>query len=183
MPELSTCQDLHKVGRLARGELPDAEAELFAQHVLTCLVCAEELNSLQTNDPFTKEVQLASASTPARDFAADELIDRLVRTPPEMQSEAFHLAGELRAAAMRRSLVARARLKKDEAILALDDALTKLQAVDDESARLVQLRYFAGFTQAEAADILGMNSQSADRLWAFAKAWLHRNIQSGPTPL
>jgi RNA polymerase sigma factor (TIGR02999 family) len=66
-----------------------------------------------------------------------------------------------------------------EDLLALDEALTGLQSVDAEAARLVQLRYFAGLTLVEAAAILGTSARSTDRLWAFAKAWLHREIERG----
>lgn len=65
----------------------------------------------------------------------------------------------------------------DEDLLALDAALTKLQSTDRPAAELVELRYFAGLTQAEAATALGLAPRSADRLWAYAKAWLHRELQ------
>lgn len=61
-------------------------------------------------------------------------------------------------------------------LLALDDALTKLASVDASAARLVEMRYFAGLTLAEAAQSLGVSNRTADRLWAYAKAWLHREI-------
>jgi RNA polymerase sigma factor (TIGR02999 family) len=63
-----------------------------------------------------------------------------------------------------------------EDLLALDAALTKLAATDPESARLVELRYFAGLPLAEAAQILGLAPRTADRRWAYARAWLHREI-------
>jgi RNA polymerase sigma factor (TIGR02999 family) len=63
-----------------------------------------------------------------------------------------------------------------EDLIDLDAALTKLNAVDPVSARLVQLRYFVGLTIPEAADVLEVSARSADRLWAFARAWLHREI-------
>jgi DNA-directed RNA polymerase specialized sigma24 family protein len=183
MTHLSTCSDLDKLRQLAMGELPDLELELLEQHVLACVDCAEELNALQTRDSFTQEVQAASALTPARDVAAEELIERLVRTPPALAQPRFRDSRETRAAAMRQSLVANARLENDEAILALDKALIELQAVDEDSVRMVQLRYFAGLTLAEAAGILGMSPDAADRLWAYAKAWLHRKTQGGSHPL
>lgn len=63
-----------------------------------------------------------------------------------------------------------------EDLIDLDAALTKLSAVDPVSARLVQLRYFVGLTIPEAAEVLGVSARSADRLWAFSRAWLHREI-------
>jgi RNA polymerase sigma factor (TIGR02999 family) len=66
-----------------------------------------------------------------------------------------------------------------EDLLALDEALHQLAAADAEAARLVQLRYFAGLTLAEAAQILGVSARTADRLWAYARAWLHQAIEGG----
>lgn len=63
-----------------------------------------------------------------------------------------------------------------EELLTLDAALTKLEAVDGPAARLVHLRYFAGLTQADAARTLGLSRRTADRTWAYAKAWLHREL-------
>ena len=63
------------------------------------------------------------------------------------------------------------------AILALEEALTHLQVVNPDAARLVHLRYFAGLNRLESAKILDASPRSIDRLWAFAKAWLFREIQ------
>jgi RNA polymerase sigma factor (TIGR02999 family) len=61
-------------------------------------------------------------------------------------------------------------------LLALNDALEKLAATDPEAAKLVNLRYFAGMTLSEAAQALGIPPRSADRLWAYARAWLLRAL-------
>jgi RNA polymerase sigma factor (sigma-70 family) len=66
-----------------------------------------------------------------------------------------------------------------EDLLALDEALDRLAAADPEAARLVQLRYFAGLTLAEAAKVMGISPRTADRLWAYARAWLRDALQSG----
>ena len=66
-----------------------------------------------------------------------------------------------------------------EDLLALDEALNQLAEADPEAARLVQLRYFAGLTLAEAAQVLGVSARTADRLWAYARAWLHRALEGG----
>jgi len=63
-----------------------------------------------------------------------------------------------------------------EDLLALDEALTKLTSADPQAAQLVQLRYFAGLSIPEAARALGVSSRTADRLWAFARAWLLREL-------
>ena len=68
-----------------------------------------------------------------------------------------------------------------EDLLALDAALDKLKLVDGTASELVQLRYFAGLTLAEAAEILDISPRTADRIWAYARAWLHREVQqTGP---
>jgi RNA polymerase sigma factor (TIGR02999 family) len=64
-----------------------------------------------------------------------------------------------------------------EDVLALDEALTELAAVDRPAADLVQLRYFGGLSIGEAAQVLGISSRTADRLWAYARAWLHQKVQ------
>jgi len=59
-----------------------------------------------------------------------------------------------------------------DGLLALDEALQRLETVAPQRAELVKLRYFAGCTLDEAAQILGISPRAADRAWAFAKAWL-----------
>jgi RNA polymerase sigma factor (TIGR02999 family) len=106
------------------------------------------------------------------------------------------------AEAMRRILVDHARRKKslkhggglerrdlDEAelaaprpgedILALNEALDLLAAKDPVKAELVKLRYFAGLSQEAAAKALGISTSTADRYWAYARAWLHHQITHG----
>jgi len=104
------------------------------------------------------------------------------------------------AEAMRRILVEHARSKKslkrggemarqefaefqvavtetDDDLLALDEALDKLAATDPQAAQLVKLRYFSGLTIPQAAEVLDIGPRSADRLWAYAKAWLCDEIR------
>jgi RNA polymerase sigma factor (TIGR02999 family) len=57
-------------------------------------------------------------------------------------------------------------------LLELDDAIQRLAVANAQAAELVKLRFFAGFTQQESALALGLAARSADRLWAFARAWL-----------
>jgi len=58
-------------------------------------------------------------------------------------------------------------------VLALDEAITQLAREDREKAELVKLRYFAGFSLDEAADLLGISRAMAKRHWAYARAWLY----------
>jgi RNA polymerase sigma factor (TIGR02999 family) len=61
---------------------------------------------------------------------------------------------------------------RSEELLALDEALNRLAAAEPQAAELVQLRYFACRTMTEAAALLGLSRRSAQRLWAYARAWL-----------
>jgi RNA polymerase sigma factor (TIGR02999 family) len=104
------------------------------------------------------------------------------------------------AEAMRRILVDRARQKKalkrggnlervdidamelpspapDDELLALDGALDQLATVDTRAAEMVKLCFFVGLTQEEAARELGVSISTAERIWAFARAWLLREVR------
>lgn len=63
-----------------------------------------------------------------------------------------------------------------EDLLVLDEALNQLAEADHDAARLVELRYFAGLSMPEAAPILGISLRSAERLWTYARAWLHSYV-------
>jgi RNA polymerase sigma factor (TIGR02999 family) len=66
-------------------------------------------------------------------------------------------------------------------LLALDEAIQKLASQDEAAADVVQLRFFAGLPLPEVAKVLGISPRSADRLWAYARAWLHQELQAnGP---
>lgn len=103
------------------------------------------------------------------------------------------------AEAMRRILVERARQKRavrhggqlqrehaeldqlpqaeqDDELLAVHEALDHLAAHDALKAELVKLRYFAGFTSDEAAELLGLTSKSAEKHWIYARAWLKHHL-------
>jgi RNA polymerase sigma factor (TIGR02999 family) len=66
--------------------------------------------------------------------------------------------------------------EESEEILAVDEALAGLAAADAQAADLVKLRYFAGLSIPDAAHALNISPRSADRLWAYARAWLRRAI-------
>jgi RNA polymerase sigma factor (TIGR02999 family) len=127
---------------------------------------------------------------------------RLVGSDPD---KPFHGSGHFFAAAaeaMRRILIDRARARKrlkrggprrrvridldavlveppGDDLLALDEALSALAREDPGAAELVKLRAFAGLTLAQAADALGIGRRTADRDWAYARAWLARAL-AGP---
>lgn len=66
---------------------------------------------------------------------------------------------------------------RDTNLEMLDDALQRFEKVDSSACELVKLRYFAGLSQRDAAEVLQIPPRTADRLWAYAKAWLLREIQ------
>jgi RNA polymerase sigma factor (TIGR02999 family) len=129
---------------------------------------------------------------------------RLVENQPDREfcdrGDFFAAAAE----AMRRILVDRARRKQrikhggelvrrryaedailapkiDDDLLSLDAALKDLQSLKPRMASLVKLRYFVGMTLREAADALGISQATADRDWAYAKAWLYRRLNESPS--
>lgn len=63
-------------------------------------------------------------------------------------------------------------------LLALSDALERLAAQDRAACELVKLRYFVGFTNKEAAEVIGVSPRKADFLWSYARAWLRREIDT-----
>ncbi len=67
-------------------------------------------------------------------------------------------------------------LEKAEELIALDEALNELAAVDSTKADLVKLRFFVGLNMEESALALGISLRTAERNWAYAKAWLHRQV-------
>lgn len=67
-------------------------------------------------------------------------------------------------------------VEKDDELLAVHEALDALAAHDARKAELVKLRYFAGLTIEEAAEVLGISAPTAKRDWTYARAWLFRKI-------
>jgi RNA polymerase sigma factor (TIGR02999 family) len=66
----------------------------------------------------------------------------------------------------------------DDQLLAINDALDKLDGQNKVEAELVKLRYFVGMTLEEAAEVLGISARTADNYWAHARAWLFREIKA-----
>ncbi len=63
-----------------------------------------------------------------------------------------------------------------EQLLALDGALRKLAGLDQRQARIIELRFFGGLTNAEVAAVLGVARRTVDRDWQFARAWLRKEL-------
>ncbi|MBI3411991.1 MAG: sigma-70 family RNA polymerase sigma factor, partial [Planctomycetes bacterium] len=61
-------------------------------------------------------------------------------------------------------------------LLQVDEALDQLAKADQQAAELIKLRYFAGLPLGDVAKLLGISPRSADRVWAYARAWLHERL-------
>jgi RNA polymerase sigma factor (TIGR02999 family) len=64
-------------------------------------------------------------------------------------------------------------------LLAVEEALQRFEKIDSLKAQLVKLRYFAGLTIPQAAEALGISATTADRYWAYSRAWLHAELRKG----
>jgi RNA polymerase sigma factor (TIGR02999 family) len=71
--------------------------------------------------------------------------------------------------------------QRADELLALDDALDRLATFDERLSRVVECRFFAGYTEEEAAEALGVTTRTVTRDWAKAKAWLYRELHDGPS--
>jgi RNA polymerase sigma factor (TIGR02999 family) len=70
-----------------------------------------------------------------------------------------------------------AQLELPEFLPDLDEALRRLAEIDPTAAELVQLRFFGGLTNQQAAQNVGISARSADRIWQFARAWLYDSLR------
>jgi RNA polymerase sigma factor (TIGR02999 family) len=170
---------------------------------------AEQLLPLVYQELRRLAAQKLAREKPGQTFQATALVhEAYVRLVDVGQARHWNSRGHFFAAAaeaMRRILVERARRKRrrkhggdrrrvdlDEAVqapgppsddlLALDEALGRLEAADPLAASLVKLRYFAGLTMAEAAEALGISLRQAERNWTYARTWLHRELSPADPP-
>jgi RNA polymerase sigma factor (TIGR02999 family) len=105
--------------------------------------------------------------------AAAEAMRRILVDQARKKQAEKHGGGRLRVD-LPENLVASAD-QRDE-LVALDEALQRLELHDPDAARLVKLRYFAGLSHQEAAEALGISRGAADRLWSLGRAWLFRQL-------
>jgi RNA polymerase sigma factor (TIGR02999 family) len=165
---------------------------------------ADQLLPLVYDELRKLAAQKLAQEKPGQTLQATALVhDAYIRLVDVEQAQHWNSRGHFFAAAavaMRRILVDRARQKLTrkagrgrvrqdlegleialpeipEDLLALDEALTKLASADKKAAELVHLRFFAGLPLPEVAQLLGISPRTADRLWAYARAWLHQEIQ------
>lgn len=164
---------------------------------------AEELLPLVYNELRRLAAWRLANERPGQTLQATALVHeaylRLVgKAEPQWEGQRHFFAAA--AEAMRRILVENARRKKrlkrgghlerveveeadipspmpDDDLLALDEALNRLATVEPQAAELVKLCFFVGLTQEQAAKQLGISISTVERTWAFARAWLFREIQ------
>ena len=164
---------------------------------------AEQLLPLVYDELRKLAAQRLAAEKPGQTLQPTALVhEAYVRLVDVDEAQKWNGCGHFFAAAaeaMRRILVDQARRKQTEKhgggrprvdlpedlagpegrlddLVALDEALIRLEQHDPAAAGLVKLRYFAGLTHEEAAEALGISRGSADRLWALARAWLLRQM-------
>jgi RNA polymerase sigma factor (TIGR02999 family) len=124
---------------------------------------------------------------------------------PDSDVQSRHQFFAVAATAMRRILVEHARARRaekrggalqpirvenldafsapdDDQLIALDEALVALAAVRPRAARVVELRFFAGFSHEQIGALLGLERRTVDRDWAFARAWLLGALRQTPAP-
>ncbi|HYG21622.1 MAG TPA: sigma-70 family RNA polymerase sigma factor [Verrucomicrobiae bacterium] len=66
----------------------------------------------------------------------------------------------------------------DDKVLLIDEALEKLRAEDPDRAKVVVMKFFAGLTNQEVAESLGVTERTVERQWAYAKAWIYHSIRA-----
>ena len=106
--------------------------------------------------------------------AAAEAMRRILIERARRRTRLKHGAGAERVDAAEVELPA---LLPDEQLLHLDEALNQLQTEDPEKARVVMLKFFAGLTNEEVAQSLGVTERTVERHWAFAKVWLFQAMR------
>jgi RNA polymerase sigma factor (TIGR02999 family) len=109
-------------------------------------------------------------------FAAAAEAMRRILVDQARRRQAAKRGGHAARKQLRESVIVAAEPTAD--VLAVNDALEKLAAVDSVAANLVRLRFFAGLNMSEAAQALGMSVRSAQSIWAYARAWLRRQMRS-----
>jgi RNA polymerase sigma factor (TIGR02999 family) len=110
-------------------------------------------------------------------FAAAAEAMRRILVDQARRKKAIRYGGGLIRQGLEPHLVAAQEPRED--LIALDQALDQLAALDPIKAELVKLRYFAGLTLADAAGVLGLTERTAGRDWTYARAWLRRAVEGG----
>jgi len=107
-------------------------------------------------------------------FAAAAEAMRRILVDAARHKAALKCGGELARQELAESRIAAPETGYD--IVAINDALDRLEKTDPESAQLVKLRFFAGLTSQQAADALGVSTRTAERMWAYARSFLFQEL-------
>jgi RNA polymerase sigma factor (TIGR02999 family) len=107
--------------------------------------------------------------------AAAEAMRRILVDSARRKQRPKHGGGQRR---IELSQVDVAGASDDETVLAVSDALDKLASRDALGAELIRLRFFAGLSNAQAAELLGLPERTAKRTWAYARAWLYEELKN-----
>ena len=73
-------------------------------------------------------------------------------------------------------------MKGDAELLALDDALNELSALDERQGKIVEMKFFGGLSAPEISQVLGISRATVDRDWPTARVWLHRQMSRTAQP-
>jgi RNA polymerase sigma factor (TIGR02999 family) len=202
--------DVQKLASSSRGHAMSDVTRILSQIDSGDASAAEQLLPLVYDELRKLAAQRLAQEQPGHTLQATALVhEAYVRLVDVGQAQRWNGSGHFFAAAaeaMRLILVEHVRRKRSlrrgggltrrdldddhlaapepsEDLIALDDALTKLAGEDGTSAELVKLRYFAGLTLSQAAEALDISPRTADRLWAYARAWLRREMHAAePEP-
>jgi RNA polymerase sigma factor (TIGR02999 family) len=167
---------------------------------------ADELLPIVYDELRTLAAQRLTQEKPGQTLSATALVhEAYLRLVGPANAQGWASRGHFFAAAaeaMRRILINRARDKNrqkrggrarridldqvesaletdDEELLALDEALETLAVEDNAAVKLVKLRFFAGLTLRETAEAMGLSQRTAERQWAYARAWLYDRLRRG----
>ena len=162
----------------------------------------EQLLPMVYDELHRRAVQLFSHESPGHTLQPTALVNEVYlklrdqrKTEWQNRAQFFALAARM----MRRILVSHARGRKaakrgggetritladevaaaperDVNLLAVDEALTKLDQIDPEKSRMVELRFFSGLSVEETAEVMGVSPRTINRQWETAKAWLYREL-------
>ena len=184
----------HILGKIEAGDQQAAEELLPLVY--------EELRKLAAAKMFAQPADHTLQSTALVHEAFVRLVDREKVQKWDSRGHFFAAAAE----AMRRILIDHARRKAadkhggrherqplganevvlplpSEELLALDEALKRLELDDPEIAKLVKLRFYAGLSMPQVAELLGRSLCTVEREWRYARSWLHRAVSPGDTSI
>ena len=182
MSEVTVILDRARAGdpRAAEELLPIVYEEL--RKLAAARMAHEAANQTLQPTALVHEAWLRLVGTEDREFAnrahffaaAAEAMRRILLDKARRKRRLRHGGGQQRVDLSQVDIAAAA---DADTLLAVDEALDKLASHDSRGAELIRLRFFAGLTNAEAGELLGLPERTAKRTWAYARAWLHEELK------